>query len=202
LEYRFRDHQAKGGPDYAYLNSGIMIHSQSAQSLDIDQLFPVSLEMQFLASDSLQERHTGNLCTPGTAVEINGEKNYIHVIESKSKRYEEDPWVTAEVIVLGDSIVHHVVDGDTVLTYQHPFLTDHFVGGAMNWTNAGFADSLQWINKTDQRLAEGYIALQAESHPIEFKNIELLNLKGCMDKNALNYKSYFVKGDNSLCRYK
>lgn len=204
LQYRFRGNQAKGGPNYAYLNSGVMVHSQSAQSLDKGQLFPVSLEMQFLASDkdSLLDRHTGNLCTPGTAVGLNMEPNHNHVIESTSRKYDAGEWVNAEVIVLGDSIVHHVVDGDTVLTYHQPFITDNFVSSSMNWTNSGFVDSLQWINKNGQLLGEGYIALQAESHPIEFKNIQLLTLKGCMDSKALNYKSYYIKPDNRVCVYK
>ena len=50
-------------------------------------------------------------------------------------------------------------------------------------------------------LASGYIALQSESHPIQFRRVELLNLKGCMDKKAKNYKTYFVKADNGLCKY-
>jgi len=33
-------------------------------------------------------------------------------------------------------------------------------------------------------LTEGYIALQGESHPTEFRKVELLNLKGCMDPKA------------------
>lgn len=201
MQYQFFGKQAPGGPDYAFLNSGVMVHSQSAQSLDKDQTFPVSLEMQFLACDSLHQRPTGNLCTPGTGVHMNGEATLAHCIDSDSKFYNESEWISAEVIVLGDSVIHHVVNGDTVLTYQQPFITDIFVGGGMNWTAAGFSDSLQWINKNGQLLKEGYIALQAESHPVAFKKIELLNLKGCMDKKAKNHKAYFIKADNSTCEY-
>lgn len=201
MQYHFFGKQASGGPGYAFLNSGVMVHSQSAKSLDKNQTFPVSLEMQFLACDSTHQRPTGNVCTPGTGVHMNGEATLAHCIDSDSKFLDEKEWVSAEVIVLGDSVVHHVVNGDTVFTYQKPFITDIFVGGNTNWTSAGFVDSLQWINKNTQLLSEGYIALQAESHPVEFKNIELLNLKGCMDPKALNYKSYFIKADNASCKY-
>jgi hypothetical protein len=202
LQYRFYGEQKKGGPDYARLNSGIMVHSQSAQSLVLHQSFPVSLEMQFLATDSVRQSHTGNLCTPGTEFEQNAKLVDVHCLDSDSKYYDDDLWVNAEVIVFGDSIIHHVIEGDTVLTYEHPTVDRHLTGRFMNWTKEDVADSVQWMQKQGMRIREGYIALQAESHPIQFRKIELLNLKGCMDPKALNYKSYYKKADNSLCQYK
>ena len=203
LQYQFYGDQLTGGPDYARLNSGIMMHSQSAASLGKEQSFPVSLEMQFLASDSANKKHTGNLCTPGTWVSMNGEPAYDHCIDSKSAYYNADEWVTAEAVVLGDSVIHQLINGDTVLTYEKPVTGGGFVGGAFNWSTGGFgADSAQWIQKDGMPLASGYIALQAESHPIRFKKVELLNLEGCMDKSAVNYKSYYIKADNSKCTYK
>jgi hypothetical protein len=203
VKYQFYGKQLTGGPDYAWLNSGIMMHSQSAASLGKEQTFPVSLEMQFLASDSANKRHTGNLCTPGTLVSMNGVPAYDHCIDSKSKYYDEDEWISAEAIVYGDSVIHQLINGDTVLTYEKPVVAGDFVNSAFNFTSGGFgADSVQWIQKKNMPLTSGYIALQAESHPIRFKNIELLNLEGCMDKNATNYKSYYIKADNSKCIYK
>jgi Domain of Unknown Function (DUF1080) len=203
LEYKFTGQQLNGGPDYAWLNSGVMVHSQSAASLGINQTFPVSLEMQFLASDEKQKRTTGNLCTPGTEVNMKGSLVNSHCINSSSKNYPANEWVTAEVIVMGDSIIHHVVNRDTVLTYEHPRVGGGFVGNDLTWTWGGFgADSLSWMQKQGTALKTGYIALQAESHPLEFRKVELLNLEGCMDKTALNYKSYFIKADNSKCKYK
>ena len=55
--------------------------------------------------------------------------------------------------------------------------------------------------KREKPVKEGYIAIQSESHPTQFKSIELLNLCGCMDKKAKNYKSYFIKADNMTCLY-
>ncbi len=202
LEYRFRRKQLRGGPDYAYLNSGVMLHSQAASTLTKNQTFPVSLEMQFLASNDSVKRTTGNLCTPGTEVFQKGSLFPGHCIDSNSRNYDENEWVTIEAVVLGDSIVHHILGKDTVLTYEHPRVGGGFVGGYMIWTRGGFADSLQWMDKQGTPLKEGYIALQAESHPLEFRKVQLMNLKGCTDPKALNYKSYFIKSDNTQCRYK
>jgi hypothetical protein len=203
VEYRFTGQQLQGGPGYAWLNSGVMLHSQSAASLSLNQSFPVSLEMQLLASDEKQKRTNGNLCTPGTQVSMKGSLVNSHCINSSSKTSMVNEWVTAEAIVLGDSVIHQIINGDTVHTYEHPQIGGGFVNNDLTWTSGGFAaDSLQWIQRQGTPLKSGYIALQAESHPVEFRKVELLNLEGCMDKSALNYKSYFIKADNSKCRYK
>ena len=201
-EYRFTGQQLEGGPAYAYLNSGVMLHSQSAASVTKNQWFPVSLELQLLASDDKEKRHNGNLCTPGTEVSINGQPVDAHCIDSKSKSSFLNEWVTAEAIVYGDSIIHHIINGDTVLTYEKTKVGGGYVGKDWTWTKGGFAaDSADWIKKDGTPLSTGYIALQAESHPVEFRKVELLNLEGCMDPKATNYKTYFVKADNSKCRY-
>ncbi|MBL7744019.1 MAG: DUF1080 domain-containing protein [Chitinophagaceae bacterium] len=202
VTYCFTGQQLEGGPGYAYLNSGVMLHSQGAATLGRDQSFPVSLEMQFLASDTARKRTTGNLCTPGTFVSMNKKPVFDHCINSSSQNYSADQWITAEAVVYGDSVIHHIIEGDTVLTYTQPQIGGGFITIAQAWANFGFgADSLNWIQKQNTPLKSGYIALQAESHPLEFSKVELLNLEGCMDKNALNYKPYFVRADNSKCRY-
>jgi hypothetical protein len=142
------------------------------------------------------------LCTPGTQVSMNGKRVESHCIDSNSKSYRAEQWVTIEAVVLGDSVIHHIVDGDTVLTYENPIVGGGFVSPSNSWKEGGFADSLFWINKSGTRLKEGYIALQAESHPVLFKKIMLLNLKGCTDPKAKNYKSYYIKSDNGTCLYK
>ena len=203
VEYRFTGQQLEGGPSYAYLNSGVMLHSQSAASVTKNQSFPVSLELQLLASDEKEKRHNGNLCTPGTEVSMNGQPVSAHCIDSRSKSSYLNEWVTAEAVVYGDSVIHHIINGDTVLTYEHTRVGGGFVNTGMTWTTGGFAaDSLDWIKKDNTPLSSGFIALQAESHPVEFRKVELLNLEGCMDKRALNYKSYFMKADNTQCKYK
>jgi len=162
IEYRFTGEQVPGGPSWAFRNSGVMLHSQSAASMTLDQDFPVSIEAQFLGGDGVAERTTSNVCTPGTHIVMNGELITRHCNNSTSKTYHGDVWVTAEFVVLGDSVIHHILEGDTVLTYNKPQ-----VGGAPE----GYAVPDGTL------LKEGYICLQAESHPVEFRKVELLKLK-------------------------
>jgi hypothetical protein len=134
---------------------------------------------------------------------MNGKINPDQCIDSNSPYYDEDAWVSAEADVYGDSVIHHLINGDTVLTYEKPMIAGDFVNSAYNFSFGGFgADSTYWIQNKNIPLNFGYIALQAESHPIRFRKVELLNLEGCMDNKALNYKSYYIKADNSKCKYK
>jgi hypothetical protein len=166
VEYRFVSEQAAGGPDWAFRNSGIMVHAQSAQSMGKDQDFPISIEVQLLGGRGTGERSTANLCTPGTHVVMNGALVTDHCINARSKTYHGDQWVRVEVLVLGDSVITHIVNGDTVLAYTKPQ-----VGGGVV---SGFDPAV----KIDGRLlAAGYIALQSESHPIDFRKVEILNLE-------------------------
>ncbi len=189
-EYRFVGEQAPGAPDWAFRNSGIMVHSQSAQSMKKDQDFPICIEVQLLGGRDSGERSTANLCTPGTNVEMNGKLITQHCVSSTSKTYRGDQWVRVEVEVLGDSEIRHIIEGQTVLSYQKPQI------GGGNVSNFD-----PEVKKDGMLLSEGYISLQSESHPIEFRKVELLNLVGCTDPKAANYKSYFVKADNTQCRY-
>lgn len=203
LEYRFTGEQVEGGEPWARRNSGVMFHSQSAESNSIGQYFPVSLEFQFLGGVGDGERSTGNLCTPGTAVTIQDSIAYPHCIKSDSKTYDGDQWVKAELVVLGDEQMFHIINNDTVMRYSKPIIGGGLItrDGEQEWKSTGIENKEEWLAKDGQPLKEGYIALQAESHPIDFKNVELLDLCGCMDKKAKNYKSYYVKADNSKCEY-
>lgn len=189
-EYRFVGEQTPGAPDWAFRNSGIMVHSQSAQSMKKDQDFPISIEVQLLGGKDTGERTTANLCTPGTNVEMNGKLVTQHCITSTSKTYRGDQWVRVEVEVLGDTEIRHMVEGQTVLSYQKPQ-----IGGG------NVANFDPEVKKDGMLLKDGYISLQSESHPIEFRKVELLNLAGCTDPKASNYKTYYVKSENSQCRY-
>ncbi|MFN0112710.1 MAG: DUF1080 domain-containing protein [Blastocatellia bacterium] len=189
-EYRFVGEQCPGGPGWATRNSGIMLHCQSPESMGKDQDFPISIEAQLLGGLGKGPRTTANLCTPGTNVEIDGKLFTTHCLNSKSKTYDGDQWVRAEILVDGDKQIKHMVNGETVLTYDKPQ-----IGGG----NVSGHDPA--VKKDGMLLTEGYISLQSESHPIEFRKVELLNLVGCMDAKAKNFKSYYLKADNSKCQY-
>ncbi len=205
FDYRFVGEQTPGGAVWNVRNSGVMLHSQSAASNEYNQHFPVSVELQTLGGLGEGPRTTANVCTPGTAVEMDGEVNYNHCINSSSKTYDGDQWVHVEAVVLGGESMSFLVEGDTVLTFQHPQIGGGFTSrgdDAERWASFGITrDREKWERMAGTILNEGYIALQAESHPIDFKNIELLDLCGCMDPEAKNYKSYYVKDKPDTCQY-
>ena len=163
IEYRFVGQQRPGGPEWAIRNSGVMLHSQSAESVGLDQDFPVSIEAQFLGGLGQGERPTANVCTPGTDIDINGQPVADHCTSSASRTYDGDQWVSVEIVVRGDSIVHHIIEGDTVISYTRPR-----VGPEMRPDNYPVPDGTL--------LREGHIALQAESDHVEFRKVELLDL--------------------------
>ena len=191
-EYRFVGEQVTGaGPQYAWAirNNGLMLHSQSPESMGPDQDFPISLEVQLLGGLGEGPRTTANLCTPGTHVVMGDSLHTAHCTNSTSRTYDGDQWVRVEVLVLGDSVLKHVVEGDTVLTYHAPQMG----GGSANGLRPG-------VMQPGRLLGEGYIALQAETAPIDFRRVELLNLTGCMDPRAANYKRYYLHSDPAACR--
>ena len=184
IEYRFVGEQIKDGPSYAKLNSGVMFHSQAPETILKEQNWPISVEAQFLAGG----RTTMNVCTPGTEIYRNGEMVKAHCINSTSKAYSNDEWVTVELEVLGAEHVRHRIDDKVVLEYEKPM-----IGGGVA---AGFDPASK---KDGAVLTDGYIGLQSESQPVEFRRVELLNLSGCMNLKAKNYQSYYVNRDDSTC---
>ena len=165
VEYRFVGEQCPGGEGWATRNSGVMLHCQPPATMAKDQDFPVSIEVQFLGGLGRGPRTTANLCTPGTHVVMNGELIKRHCTNSKSKTYDGDQWVTVEVEVRGDKTIKHLVEGQEVLSYEQPQYDD---------TDA---DARPLIKDRPKLIREGYVSLQSESHPIEFRRVELLPLK-------------------------
>jgi hypothetical protein len=191
MEYRFVGEPHPGAPVFIVQNSGVMFHSQDPRTMLKEQNWPISVEMQFLGGlEKGKERPTGNMCSPGTDVEYEGKIDPRHCINSSSKTYFGDQWVKAELIVRGDSLVTHIINGENILEYTKPR-----VGGAV-------VEGYDRKMKLDgQLLKEGFIALQSEGQPIDFRNIKIKNLKGCMDPKAKNYKEYFIKSDDDACIY-
>lgn len=164
-EYRFYGDQTKDGAGWAYLNNGIMLHCQSPQSMMKDQDYPISIECQLLGSDSKVTRNNANLCTPGTNVMMDGKLITQHCINSTSAPSPAHEWAHVEALVLGDSIIKHIVGTDTVLVYEKPM-----IGGG----NVKNYDPV--VKKDGQLLKDGYIALQSESMPTEFRKVEVFDL--------------------------
>ena len=190
LEYRFTGEWRKDAPAYTILNSGVMFHSQDPRTMPKEQDWPISIEMQFLGGlDDGKPRTTGNMCSPGTHVVYKGKLDTRHCIDSRSKTYVGDQWIRAELIVIGDSLITHIVNGDTVLQYSQPQ-----IGGPV-------VNRFDPAQKPDGKiLKEGFIALQSEGQPIDFRKIEILNLEGCMDPKSKSYKDYFIRHVDSSCK--
>ena len=189
-QYRMVGEQVAGGPGWAFANNGFMLHCQDPKTMSLDQSFPMSFEFQLLAGKGEGERPTGNLCTPGCHVHIDSKLTTAHCIpDTKGATYPREKWVQIEAVVLGDSIVHHIVEGDTVMTYTNPI-----IGGGLDGL-----DPKKFVEGTP--ITEGYISIQGESHDAEFKNLEILDLCGCKDKKAKNYKSYYIKHNQDDCKY-
>ncbi len=181
VEYRFTGEQVPGGPNWGWRNNGIMMHSQPAETMGFNQNFPISVEMQLLGGDGEEERTNGNLYSPGTQVKINGELVTDNWVESDAGTYHGDQWVRAETVVLGDSLIQHILEGEVVLEYSKPRMGGGGVSGY---------DPVYKVDGTP--ITEGHIALQAESHPTHFRKIKLLKLKGCMNPDSPAYRSWYV----------
>ncbi len=191
VEYRFIGDQASEGPGWARRNSGVMIHGQTPESMTVDQNFPISIEVQLLGGLGEGPRPTANLCTPGTHVVMDGKLITQHCTSAAAKTYDGEQWVRVEILALGDSVIRHIIDGETVLEYNLPQ-----IGG-------GVVDGFDPAAKPDGKLLTGgSISLQSESHPVQFRKVELLDLEGCMDDKAANYRSYFVKSAPERCVYR
>lgn len=166
VEYRFVGEQANGGPGWAFRNSGLMLHGQKPETMDVDQDFPASIEVQLLGGNGTDDRTTGNLCTPYTHVVMDGKLIKRHCIKANSKTYHGDQWVTCEVEVRGNDVIRCSYEGKVVLEYNKPQLDDSYdVGKKLIEANGGVM------------LSGGTISLQSESHPCEFRKVELLVLK-------------------------
>ena len=191
-EYRFVGNQVTGAGAplaWAQRNNGIMVMGQSAESMGLNQDFPISLEVQLLGGLGKGPRPTANLCTPGTNVHFGDSLITRHCTNSTSKTYDGDQWVRVEALVLGDSVIKHIANGDTVLVYRKPEMG----GGSANNTKPG-------VLVNGKPITEGSISLQAETAEIDFRKVEILNLKGCMDPRSESFKPYYIKSAQSACR--
>ncbi len=167
VEYRFIGEQVIDAPqlNWAFRNNGMMLHSQTPESMTLDQEFPVSIEVQLLGGNGADERPTANICTSGTHFRLEGLLITRHCTNSISDTFHGDQWVTLEVEIRGNEFVRHTVNGDIVFEYAGLQLdaTDRDAQRLLN-------------NGAPVALAEGLIAIQAESHPTQFRRIDVLPL--------------------------
>jgi hypothetical protein len=129
-----------------------------------DQDFPVSIEVQLLGGNGRDPRTSSNLCTPGTNVVMKGELKLQHCINSTSPTFHGEDWVTAEIEVRNNEVIRHLIGGEVVLEYNKPQLDKRD------------ESARRLITGDDLMLQGGTISLQSESHPIDFRKVEIMVL--------------------------
>lgn len=164
VEYRFIGSQCPHAPGWAWRNNGLMLHGQEPETMALDQEFPVSVEVQLLGGDGKNERSTMNLCTPGTNVVLNGKLFLPHCTNSSAPTFHGDDWVTVEIEVRGNESIRHLVNDKVVLEYAQPQYDDRD------------ADARKLVKNSNLMINEGTISIQSESHPTQFRKIELKKL--------------------------
>jgi hypothetical protein len=162
VEYRFVGETAPGAPSWGYRDSGIQYHCQAPESLGLTQSFPVCLEYNLHGGNGKDERPVGEICTSGTIVDINGKKNETFCTPAFVKRtFHGDQWVTLEIEVQ-DNTIRHFVNGEEILRFKNPrYNPEHALGKT-------------FIKDNQDALRSGYISLQSNSHPIDFRKIEIM----------------------------
>jgi hypothetical protein len=166
LEYRFVGEVMPGAPFWAYKNSGIKYHTPHPSELPVDQTLLVAVEAQIIGGDGESDRFTGNVCTAGTHIEMNDSLITQHCTNSAYPAISDSRWVKMELEVHGSEKVFHKINGQIVMEYSRPQYDD----------TDPFARELMEMGHP-RIISEGYIALQAEGHPVEFRKIELMKLE-------------------------
>lgn len=162
VEYRFVGDTTPGAPSWGFKDGGIQYHCQAPASVGLNQPFPVCLEYNLHGGNGKEERPTGEICTSGMFVEIDGKRNTSNCTTPTVKRtFNRDEWITAEIDVRNGKIAHFV-NGEQIIQFENPRYdaTNEF---AKNFIVAG-----------NDLVKDGYISLQSNSHPMDFRKIEIM----------------------------
>jgi len=161
-EYRFVGDTAPGAPEWGYRDSGVQYHSQSPTSVKLDQPFPVCLEYNLHGGNGTDDRPVGAICANGMKIEVNGQQNESYCTPPVvQKTFHGDQWVVLEIDVRKDKITHYV-NGAEILSFSNPTFNAEHDHGKM------------FIKNGATTVSSGYVSLQSNSHPIDFKSIELM----------------------------
>jgi hypothetical protein len=165
-EYRFVGETfTKGGPSWGYKDNGIQYYCQNPRSIKVNQLFPVCLEYNFHGGNGKDERPTGEICTLGTSVEIKGKKNQQTCTPADIKRtIHGEQWATVEIDVK-DGKISQWVNGEKIMEFENP-----------NYDPKN-ENAKELMGSGDGSIKSGFISLQSNSHPIDFRKIEIMEYK-------------------------
>lgn len=162
VEYRFVGELTPGAPMWGFRDGGIQYQGQPPETITLTQSFPVCLEYNLHGGNGKDDRPVGEICANGMFVEINGKRNATYCTPAFVKRtFHGDQWVTAEIEVR-DSVITHYVNGEEILRYKNPRY------------NAAHAIGKAFIVNGNDRVVDGYISLQSNSHPMDFRKVEIM----------------------------
>lgn len=162
VEYRFVGNTTPGAPSWGYRDGGIQYDCQAPNTVGLDQPFPICLEYNLLGGNGKDERPTGEICASGMYLEIEGKRNTSYCTPPMVKKtFAGDQWVTAEIDVM-DGKTTHWVNGEKILEFENP---------KYDSTNQL---AKQFIVNGNDAVKDGYISLQSNSHPMDFRKIEIM----------------------------
>lgn len=162
VEYRFVGNLTPGAPSWGFRDGGIQYHCQDPASVALDQLFPVCLEFNLLGGNGKDDRANGEICASGIYVAMNGKRNSSYCTPPTVKRtFHGDQWVTAEIEVRDGKITHYL-NGEKVLEFENPRYDPGNINGK------------KFIIDGNDVVKDGYISLQSNSHPMDFRKIEIM----------------------------
>lgn len=162
VEYRFVGNTTVGAPTWGYKDGGIQYHCQPPNTVALNQSFPICLEYNLHGGNGKEDRPTGEICANGMFVEINGKRNISYCTLPTVKRtFNGDEWITAEIEVNKGKITHFV-NGEQIMQFDNPkFDSSNAIAEAFI------------INKNNT-VKDGYISLQSNSHPMDFRKVEIM----------------------------
>jgi hypothetical protein len=150
------------------VNSGVMFDSQSPESMALGQGYPIAVEGQLLgAYPAGPPRFNGSFCTMGTKI-FGQDKDLGHCVASSVAPASMGTWVHYELEVTADGHASESIDGKSTVSVDRVELDPSF-------TRFPIKNLIEAANGRLQ-LNGGYIALQSEGHPIEFRNIRIMPL--------------------------
>ena len=128
-----------------------------------DQQFPVSVEFDIVGGRRLGHHPTGDVCENGTRVTIDGK-----LLTDKCSKVSDvttagAEWVTILAEVDGAARVRQAVNGELVVEYTDLTLDDRDPDARKLLAPGG-----------DKAVRAGFISIQSNGHPIEFRRIDVL----------------------------
>jgi hypothetical protein len=160
-EYRFIGELTPGAPSWGYRDSGVQFHCQHPKTMDLSQNFPICLEYNLHGGNGKDERPVGEICLSGTLVDIDGVPSKSCNPAKVKRTIHGDQWATLEIDVQGN-LIKQYINGEEIISYTNPRYDPTHAKGKT------------FIKDGVSALYSGYISLQSNSHPIEFRKIEIM----------------------------